>query len=97
MEALKNQGGIAIFDFPDAQRSSFGGVWKTCFRVLGCLGQSWCVPGAPGIRLGCVLERLGCVLEVSWGHLAASWGGLGGILGSLGASWEHFGSILGAF
>ena len=63
-------------------------------RVLGCLGQSWCVLGVSGMRLGCVLERLESVLEVSWGHLGASWEDLGGVLASLGgflgAFWEYF-------
>ncbi len=41
-----------------------------------CLGQCWCVPGVPGMRLGCVLEHLGCALEVSLGSCKASWEGL---------------------
>ena len=65
---------------------------------LGCLVQSWCVPGVLGTRLGCVLERQGCVLEGSWGHLGASWGDFGGVwasLGSfLGAFWEYFWKFL---
>ena len=81
---------IAIFDFPDAQKSSFGGVREACSKVLGCLRQSWCVPGVSGRRLRCVLQRLRCVLEGSLGHIGASWEDLGGVLVSLGG-------FLGAF
>ena len=72
LEASKNQHGIAIFDFLEAQRLSFGGVWEACLMNLGCLEQSWCVLGASGMRLGCVLERLESILEVSWGVWGAS-------------------------
>lgn len=85
LEASKNRDGIAILDFPDARKSSFGEVWEACLRVLGCLGQSQCVLGMPGMHFECVLVRLGCVLEMSWGHLGTSWAGLGGFWASLGS------------
>ena len=98
LEASKNRDKIIILDIPDAQKSSSGEVWEACLRVLGCLGQSWCVLGVSGMRLGCVLERLESVLEVSWGHLGASWEDLGGVLASLGgflgAFWEYFRKFL---
>ena len=56
------------------------------------------MPGVPGMRFGCVLERLGRVLEVSWGHLEAFWADHGGVLASLGGlpgvSLKHFWKIL---
>ena len=98
LEASKNRDRILILDLPNPPKSSFGGVWEACLRVLGCLGQSWCVLGVSGMRLGCVLERLESVLEVSWGHLGASWEDLGGVLASLGgflgAFWEYFRKFL---
>ena len=92
--SFENQLKIANIDFLDTQKSSFGEVWEACLRVLGYLGESWCVPGVPGIHLGCVLERLGCVSEVSWGHLGTSWEDPVGVLASLrsflGAFWAYF-------
>jgi len=94
LEASKNRYEIIILDLPDAQKSSFGEVWEACLRVLGCLGQSQCVPGVLGKHFGCVLMRLGCVLEVSRGHLGMSWEDPGGVLASLvsflGAFGEYF-------
>ena len=94
LEASKNRDRSLILDLPNPQKSSFGWVWEACLKVLGCLGQSRCVLGVSGMRLGCVLERLESILEVSWGHLGASWEDLGGVLASLGgflgAFWEYF-------
>ena len=94
MDTLKNRDGIAIFYIPDAQRSSFGGVWGASLRVLGYLGQSWCVPGVPGMRFGVHLRasevRLGGCLEAILGHL-------GRILEGFGVAWSLPGSFLGVF
>ena len=97
MDTLKNRDGIAIFYLPDAQRSSFGGVWGACLRVLGYLGQSWCVPGVPGMRFGVHLRasevRLGGVLRLSWGILGGSWRVLAWLGVFLGAFWVYFWKI----
>ena len=66
-------------------------------RVLGYLGQSWYIPGVPGMRLGCILERLRCVLEgvlrLSWGILGRSWRVLAWLGVFLGAFWVYFWKI----
>ena len=90
LEASKNRDRTLILDLPNPQKSSFGGVSEACLRVLGCLGQSWCVLGVSGMRLACVLERLGGVLGPSWSVLGGSWRGFG-------ESWRLLGSFLGVF
>ena len=36
--SFENKHKIAIFDFLDAEKLSFGEVWEACLRVLGYLG-----------------------------------------------------------
>ena len=85
---------IAIFGFPNHQKSRFGGALGLS---LGSLGASWAVFVRLGGALGVHWVSLGTskgVLEASWAYLGASWGDFGRVLGCLGSLlgifWRYF-------